>query len=518
MSFGGGNLAAAMSLWSSFGKGEAETATYESTRSAKMGLHVDRQQDHVYQSGLAACEINMILKQLRAAQIREAITGLELANHRAQIANAKEVEHFLNEGGTFTDGKKTNKALYAWVKREVKGLYANSFQLAFDVAKKAERALQHELGSPQLSFIEYGYLAGKEGLLAGEKLHLDLKRMEAAYLDLNQREYELTKNVSLQQLDPLALVRLRATGRCRVALPETLFDMDGPGHYFRRIKSVALTLPCVTGAYASVNCTLTLLKSSIRKSARLADGVYGREHADDDRFDDYFGSMQSIVTSSAQNDGGLFEANLRDERLLPFELSGAVSEWQLELPANPARGEPRQFDYNTISDVILHLRYTAREGGGLLRQGALQQLDTAIGEAVAAGSTRLLSVRHDFPTEWAKFQAQPAVPGQRFELKLVVRPEHFPFWSQGRLDNVNGITLVARSARAVVPVTLDVFDKVDDQGAAAARDTLARDASLGKLIAGKLTNIALPAKPDSELKLYFADRTLGDLWIAIQWS
>ena len=58
------------------------------------------------------------------------------------------------------------------------------------------------------------------------------------------------------------------------------------------------------------------------------------------------------------------EAILRDERYLPFEHSGVISEWQLELPANPSKGDPRQFDYKTISDVILHLRYTAREGGG----------------------------------------------------------------------------------------------------------------------------------------------------------
>src|SRR6185436_18506037 len=97
--------------------------------------------------------------------------------------------------------------------------------------------------------------------------YLDIKRMEMAYHELNQREYELTRHVSLLQVNPLALLQLRATGSCTVSLPEELFDMDGPGHYFRRIKTVALSIPCVAGPYTSVNCTLTLLKSSIRKSA-----------------------------------------------------------------------------------------------------------------------------------------------------------------------------------------------------------------------------------------------------------
>ena len=50
-------------------------------------------------------------------------------------------------------------------------------------------------------------------------------------------------------------------------LPEALFDLDFPGHYLRRIKSVSLTIPCVTGPYSSVPCTLTLLKHSMRQSS-----------------------------------------------------------------------------------------------------------------------------------------------------------------------------------------------------------------------------------------------------------
>ena len=53
------------------------------------------------------------------------------------------------------------------MKREVKALYNQSFQLAFEVAKKAERALQTELGDPSQSYIQFSYLDGIEGLLAG---------------------------------------------------------------------------------------------------------------------------------------------------------------------------------------------------------------------------------------------------------------------------------------------------------------------------------------------------------------
>ncbi len=513
--FGGRALSTELSMAADASSTLASRNTYEGNKTAKIGSYARREQDWAFQSNLAAGEITQIFKQLRAAQIREAIAELELKNHRQQMKHAEEIEHFLNEEGIEKKGKKTNKALYAWMKREVKGLYAQCFQFAFDIAKKAERALQHELGNPELSYLQFGYLAGKEGLLAGEKLYLDVKRMEMAYHELNQREYELTKHVSLLHVDPLALIQLRMTGRCTVRLPEALFDMDGPGHYFRRIKNVAVSIPCVTGPYASINCTLTLLKSSIRNTPVIGD-QYARVDAEDSRFSDYFGSLQSIVTSSAQNDSGLFETNLRDERYLPFENSGVISEWQLELPADPSKKDPAQFDYDTIGDVILHIRYTAREGGGLLRNGALTHVKDLIKNAQAVGSVRLFSVRHEFPTEWGKFLSQTPAANQRYGLTLDLREEHYPLWAKGRLNSVARVDILARSSQTPVPGSVDVFQNAAKNDNTT-KGTLTKESALGYLLRGPLT-AGLPAKPDGELNLFFESKAMTDLWIALTWS
>ena len=93
-------------------------------------------------------------------------------------------------------------------------------------------------------------------------------------MDQNKREYEISRSISLVLLDPLALITLKETGQCIVSLPEAFFDMDYPGHYMRRIKSVSLTIPCVTGPYTSVNCTLTLVQSKIRWNSSSAVGKY----------------------------------------------------------------------------------------------------------------------------------------------------------------------------------------------------------------------------------------------------
>jgi len=516
-SFGGVQLSAMIHGLASALRGGADQVTYDAGQAAKIGSYARREQEWAFQSNLAAGEITQIFKQIRAAQIREAIAEREWTNHQHQIRNAEQIEYFLS--GELQDGKPdanwkrktTNAAFYAWLKREVKGLYGQCFQFAFDVARKAERALQHELGDPELSFLQFGYLAGKEGLLAGEKLYMDIKRMEMAYHDLNQREYELTKHVSLLQVNPQALLQLRTTGRCTVALPEELFDMDGPGHYFRRIKSVAVSIPGVAGPYTSINCTLTLLKSSIRTSAQIADG-YARTDADDPRFSDYFGSLQAIVTSTAQNDSGMFETNLRDERYLPFEGSGVVSEWQLELPA-----DVRQFDYDTISDVIVHFRYTAREAGGLLRNGSVANLKERIDGAQAPGSVRLFSVRHEFPAEWAKFKAVKFEGETKVaELTLGLREAHYPFWSRGRLEAVKRADLFAQPAKDIKQTkpTISVFAAPDGTGKP---DALVKDHSLGGLRVAKLTNLPLPP-PMGQLTLYFDDNSMQNLWLALAWG
>jgi hypothetical protein len=292
--------------------------------------------------------------------------------------------------------------------------------------------------------------------------------------------------------------------------------MDGPGHYMRRIKNVALTVPCVAGPFASINCTLTLQKSSIRTMPSAADD-YVRAPEEDSRFSDYFGSVQSIVTSSAQNDGGLFETNLRDERFLPFENAGAISAWQLRLPSDPSKDEPAQFNYDTISDVVLHIRYTAREGGEALRRKAVGNLVTLIDDAQAAGSVRLFSVRHEFPDQWAKFRSQTPGPDQRAALTLNLRDEHYPFWSQGLTKSLKSVDILARSSsKDSVPANLAVFDRAADQPAAHT-DTLTPNTALGNLLTGTMSNIAQPA-PVGQFTLFFEDNSLDELWLAVRWG
>lgn len=203
-------------------------------------------------------ELEQIQKQIDAANIRATIAQTELDNQDKQIANASAIEVFLHS-------KYTNQELYDWMISQISGVFFQSYQMAYDLAERAERAYQFERGLTTSNYIKFGYWDSlRSGLLSGEQLYLDLKRLELAYLDQNAREYEISRQISLALLNPLALISLKETGTCTLTLPEMFFDMDYPGHYMRRIKSVALTIPCVAGPYTSINCTLMLQSSKIR--------------------------------------------------------------------------------------------------------------------------------------------------------------------------------------------------------------------------------------------------------------
>ncbi len=486
----------------------ASRDNHDANSASKTSSYERRADDWMLQHNMAAHELMQIGRQMLTSLIAEQVAKHEYENTQEIIKNSQEVDRFLHE-------KFTNEELYSWMQGEISRLYYEYYRFAFDTARKAEQTMKRELMRPEVdttTYIKFNYWdAGRKGLLSGEALYLDLKRMEMAYHENNKREYELTKHVSLLQMSPLALLQLRTTGNCTVSLPEEIFDMDGPGHYFRRIKTVAVSIPCVTGPYTSINCTLTLLKSSIRTKPLLGDG-YPRSDSEDDRFNDSFGSLQTIVTSTGQNDSGLFETNLRDERYLPFEGAGVISEWKLSLPANPSKGEPCQFDYNTISDAILHVRYTAREAGELMKGGAIANLTDRIKDAKIPGLVRLFSIRHEFPTEWAKFQSAKIEGEAPAELTLPLRPEHYPFWGQGNL------TIKRADLFIKTKETIKVNYKTDE----IAEVLLVKDASLGNLWAGKLPKLEGSSATDRSLNLTSTPkdklRSIEDMWVAITWG
>jgi hypothetical protein len=424
-------------------KGLASIAQMSAGMTSTIGSYARRAEDWDLQRQLAEKELPQIDKQIAAADIRHQIAIQDLANQDRQIENAQKEEEYMLT-------KFTNQELYDWMISQISTVYFQSYQLAYDLARRAERCFRYELGLSDSSYIQFGYWDSlKKGLLSGEKLYYDLKRLEAAYYEQNRREYELTKYISLAQLDPIALLKLRQNGECFVDIPETVFDMDYPGHYFRRIKTVGLSIPCTVGPYTTIACTLTLTSNHLRKDSTLLANKYVRDTANDDpRFRDEIAAIQSIATSKAQNDDGLFELNFRDERYLPFEGAGAISSWHIKI-----NKDFPQLDASTISDIVIHLSYTAREGGELLRSKAVEEFNEKMNHLALAenraGLFRVFDLKREYPDKWQRF-LHPANPADDQAMVLDDLTDRLPYFTRSfttkKVCHVEVVALMKDSA------------------------------------------------------------------------
>lgn len=390
ISFGGSYVGQALQAYSKYFGLLAGISTHNASMAGIKASHERRKEEWDFQAQQASRELEQVDRQIAAAEIRVAIATSDLANLEQQIAQAHQEQAFLEE-------KFTSAELYGRLASQISTVYFQLYGMAYDLAKRTERCFRHETGVENTNFVAFGYWENlTKGLHAGERLLKDVRRMEAAYLDQGAPEYEITQHLPLALLNPRALLQLRETGRCTFDIPELALDIAYPGHYRRRYKAVGLTVPCVTGPYTNVAATLTLLQDRMRVSPNVEAG-YAYTGLDDTRFRHNLGGVQSIVTSNAQNDRGAFEFSFRDERFLPFEGAGVASSWELSLP-----GGFRAFDYDTVSDIVLHVSYTAREGGAALRQAAEAHVAAAINDwldevAGESGLLRLVSFKREFP-------------------------------------------------------------------------------------------------------------------------
>jgi hypothetical protein len=301
------------------------------------------------------------------------------------------------------------------------------------MAKMAEKAYEFERDDSTIFIAGDNWQFDRAGLLAGEHLLLQLQRMEKAYLENHQRDYEVTQSFSLALLNPSALLTLKQTGNCQFKIPEIMFDLFYPGQYKRLIKSVRITIPCVTGPYTNISTKLTLKRSQVRKAPSIDDI---------DLVDVTSHTPTSIATSNAQNDGGLFELNFRDERYLPFEGAGAISTWNLELPS-----KLRPFNYDTISDVIIHISYTAKDEGNFRTIVEDQIVELLTSYASDSGLDRLISLKHEFPSAFHKLLDSS---GNTQVAEFELTQQHFPYF------------LVDKNLTLVSPVTIYLKQKGKD--------------------------------------------------------
>ncbi len=466
MSLGGATTGFVLGAIARYQNSQASQDSYDASHAGKMATYKRRQQDYTFQANLAAREITQIDAQITAATIRAQVATQERKHLETEIEQAELVEQHLRS-------KYTNTELYGWMHGQITSLYFQSYQLALELAKSAERCFRFERGLTSSNYVRSGGWDNLHaGLLAGDTLQLQLRQLERAHHTQDRRELEIAKHISLRQHAPLALISLKQLGRCEVELPELLYDMDYPGHYMRRVKSVSVTIPAVTGPFTSLNATLTMLKNETRITAALRGGKFERDlENDDDRFVSDFAPIQAIVTSTGQNDSGLFEPGVNDERYLPFEGAGAVGRWRIEVDPDCNR-----FDLESICDIVLHVSYTARDGGQLLAQKSKEKWKKVVADAESAPLSRLFSLKQEFPSEWYRLRTAAEVNGDHVA-SIAFNTDRFPMLFRRRALHIGQVDLFGVPIPGKEPAKLPEFRQPDGTVVA-----LSAGAPLGRLV------------------------------------
>lgn len=338
-----------------------------------------RAEEWGYQRDQARLESEHIDSQLKVLDEQAIMTAKQLEQAQAALEHAKTKYQFLSK-------RFTAAQLYQWLTGQFSTFYYQAYDATLSLCLAAEACWQYEVGDFVTRFVQPGaWKDAYRGLTAGESLKLNLIKMDAAYLVKTPRLLQINKTISVRQLlgkqDPegeeiawpafVAGLVANTPGAASIELDQTLFDRDYPGHYQRRIKRMSVSLPVTVGPYQDIRATLTQTYNAVTLAPSIGAAKYLLDPQSGVNSDvrENLRASQEIALSSGINDDGMFTFNFEDERYLPFEGTGAVSRWALQFPtANPESDEQRQKMLASLTDVILHVQYTAANGGPTFAQ------------------------------------------------------------------------------------------------------------------------------------------------------
>ncbi len=407
-----------------------------------VGQHERMKQEWELQRDLATYDIGQLEQQIIGAQAQIAGARQELAIVERQISHSEAVADFYRS-------KFSNQELYQWMADRLSTLYFQTYQLALDYARAAEKAFQFEAGEPvqNVQFINGQYWdSQRKGLMAGSQLGHDLDRMEAAYIKTDDRRFEIETHISLLEHDPIALLKLQTDGRCEFEIGEAVFDYEFPGHYRRQIKTISLVIDAGEGVTIKAVLTQLTNRTVMHPDSKAVGFLLNAKGEAPVSLRSNWKPHQQVALSHfrgfARNDG-MFELRFDSDRYLPFEGTGAVSRWRLELA-----GKPGSYDPQNIRDITVELSYTAIQGGEAFAaavRGLLKPYD----------ALRHFDLRSMFPEQWQAF-----LESSDDTLTLPLSQAMFPNIASSRIRSVLAHYVLNNSSQSAVSVSLDLGERV----------------------------------------------------------
>ena len=271
-----------------------------------------RKKEWTLEDEMADAEVVEVEKQEVVNEIKTQQVEKKHKNIENEILRSEQVYEVLSE-------KFTNNDLYIWLEKELGKTFKKYVNLLIEVAKMAERAYHFEIpNDADKSYIQSNYWDSfYKGLLAPERILLDLRRMEKAYLEKDCHGMEIIrpiaifKNLTTPTEIPqnVTVEKTDSKNEYLITIQPGLFNADFEGHVNRRIRDVRLQI--ISGnfneEFANVNAELTL----------TSDTLFSRIYA----------------TSMALSNVGKFDFSFVDDKYSSFEGASLdeITEWTLRL-------------------------------------------------------------------------------------------------------------------------------------------------------------------------------------------
>ncbi len=315
-----------------------------------------RRQEWEIQKNNAESEIRQIDAQLEALAVRRTATEMQREHMEIQQAQTQAQLEFLQR-------KFSNKALYSWLRGRLASIYYRFYDLTAARCMMAEKAYAWQTNDTATRYIKSGaWQSNNAGLMAGESLLLNLAEMEQAWLKRDSRSLEVTRTVSLAAVyrtDNVTLAEgiadlLKGNGSGNIPASTGLsMTADNQLHAAfnlkalnikddypealgttRRIKQISVTLPALVEPYQDMRAIFRYGGNSLPAGCK------------------------AIVLSHGINDDGLFRLDFNDGRWLPFEGIPVDDDNSLTLSFPDATGEKQKPLLLSLTDIIIHIRYT----------------------------------------------------------------------------------------------------------------------------------------------------------------
>ena len=255
-------------------------------------------EDEVADAEVVEVEKQEVVNEIKTQQVEKKYKNIE-----NEILRSEQVYEVLSE-------KFTNNDLYIWLEKELGKTFKKYVNLLIEVAKMAERAYHFEIEGkkePDYNFIKPSYWDGfRKGLLAPEKILLDLRQMEKAYLENDKHRIEITRPILLfENLDNpvkngpdssyITISKTNNVYEYSVEIDVDLFNHDFANHRNRFIRDVRVQLLTEENVeqYKCLNAELSIT------SDHIFDGLF--------------------ATSMASQNAGSFSFNFVDDIYSPFD-------------------------------------------------------------------------------------------------------------------------------------------------------------------------------------------------------